>query len=173
MDIKTQERYAAVMQKLIKETQNALEIEIAEYADDCISNKEAEETVLDAFITSGEEIGVINHGLPNADMKDFFEWLISEIFYDHPIRANNDFVNYRLPREHSKEYSNKTKITNRQEEICRKPIDGKSNKQIAYELGICETTLKKHLNNAFNATGTYNRVGLVMAYLRTKGMLKL
>ncbi len=63
-------------------------------------------------------------------------------------------------------------LTPREEEICRKLIDGKSNKQIAYELGICEGTLKKHLNNAFHATGTYSRVGLVMAFLRMKGMLK-
>ena len=63
-------------------------------------------------------------------------------------------------------------LTARENEICQHLIKGKSNKQIAFDLGISIATLKKHLNNAFHATNTYNRIGLVMYYLKVKGLLK-
>lgn len=63
-------------------------------------------------------------------------------------------------------------LTPKEEEMCRYIIQGKSNKEIAFEMGICETTLKKHLYNAFKGSNTYNRVGLAMYYLKMKGMLK-
>lgn len=65
----------------------------------------------------------------------------------------------------------KNKLTKAEERVCEQLIKGLSNKQIAFELGISESTVKLHINSALKATNTFNRVGLAMFYLRMKGML--
>ncbi len=52
----------------------------------------------------------------------------------------------------------KTALTPRQLIVMEALADGKSNKQIARELGITEGTVKVHVNAAYRALGVHNRV---------------
>lgn len=52
-------------------------------------------------------------------------------------------------------------LTQQQLKVLRVLATGKSNKQIGRELGICEGTVKVHLNGAYRALGVNNRVAAV------------
>ena len=81
MDIETQKRYAGAMAKLIKEVNYKLSNDIAQYAyDEDIRESEAEECFIEAFINSGESIGAVTSD-SGVDLRDFFRWVISEVFY--------------------------------------------------------------------------------------------
>lgn len=56
-----------------------------------------------------------------------------------------------------------TKLTRRQRKVLAIMAAGKSNKEIARELGICEGTVKVHVNAAYRALGVHNRVAAVSA----------
>ena len=55
------------------------------------------------------------------------------------------------------------KLTRRQRKVLAVMATGKSNKEIARELGICEGTVKVHVNAAYRALGVHNRVAAVRA----------
>lgn len=56
-------------------------------------------------------------------------------------------------------------LTARQKEVLNLLATGKSNKQIAWALGISEGTVKVHVNAAFRALGVHNRVNATTALL--------
>ncbi|HET9336028.1 MAG TPA: response regulator transcription factor [Sphingomicrobium sp.] len=56
-------------------------------------------------------------------------------------------------------------LTARQKEVLTLLAAGKSNKQIAWALGISEGTVKVHVNAAFRALGVHNRVNATTALL--------
>lgn len=56
-------------------------------------------------------------------------------------------------------------LTARQKEVLNHLAAGKSNKQIAWALGISEGTVKVHVNAAFRALGVHNRVNATTALL--------
>lgn len=56
-------------------------------------------------------------------------------------------------------------LTARQKEVLNLLATGKSNKQIAWSLGISEGTVKVHVNAAFRALGVHNRVNATTALL--------
>jgi len=60
---------------------------------------------------------------------------------------------------------NEAKLTARQREVLELLAAGKSNKQIAWALGISEGTVKVHVNAAFRALGVHNRVNATTALL--------
>jgi hypothetical protein len=98
MDLETQKRYAQVMEKLINEVQTALETEIFEYAErlDC-SEYRAQDSVIDEFITSGKNLGQIDHGITSPDLTDFFQWLMTEIFYEKACSEKNTYARFQRP----------------------------------------------------------------------------
>lgn len=53
-------------------------------------------------------------------------------------------------------------LTAREREIVQRVAGGQSNKLIGYELGITERTVKAHLGNIFQKTGTRNRLQLAL-----------
>jgi DNA-binding CsgD family transcriptional regulator len=53
------------------------------------------------------------------------------------------------------------KLTNREKEVAYLLLEGKSNKQIALELGITESTVEFHLSNNYGKLGVDNRSGAV------------
>lgn len=53
-------------------------------------------------------------------------------------------------------------LTAREQEIVQRVASGESNKLIGYELGITERTVKAHLGNIFQKTGTKNRLQLAL-----------
>jgi hypothetical protein len=99
MDLETQKRYAQVMEKLINEVQEALEAEIFEYAErlDC-SEYRVQDSVVDEFISSGENLGQIDHGITSPDLTDFFQWLMTEIFYEKACSEKNTFAKFQRPQ---------------------------------------------------------------------------
>lgn len=54
-------------------------------------------------------------------------------------------------------------LSDRQREVLRRIAAGRSNKEIARELGITEGTVKVHVNAIFRALNVHNRIGAVAA----------
>jgi DNA-binding NarL/FixJ family response regulator len=54
-------------------------------------------------------------------------------------------------------------LTHRQREVLDRLCDGKSNKQIAYELGLSEGTVKIHITAIFRSLGVKNRTQAVIS----------
>ena len=60
--------------------------------------------------------------------------------------------------------SNGKKLTNRQQQVLGYVAQGMSNKQIAYEMGVSEATVKLHINALLRSVGATNRTqALIMA----------
>lgn len=62
-------------------------------------------------------------------------------------------------------------LTPRQIDVLKCVADGKSNKQIAYELGLTEGTVKLHVTAILKILNVYNRTGAVMEAARL-GLIK-
>lgn len=58
-------------------------------------------------------------------------------------------------------YENHIELTNKQKEILKLIQQGMSNKQIAYEESISESTVKVHISQIFRKFQCYNRVQLI------------
>ena len=71
------------------------------------------------------------------------------------MNADNDSENIR--RRTSGKH-----LTARQSEVLSYVAEGKSNKQIAYEMGVSEATVKLHINALLRAVGATNRTQAVV-----------
>lgn len=58
----------------------------------------------------------------------------------------------------------KGKLTEREVQVCRKMIEGKSNKVIAKELCISEKTLKTHVHNILGKLGLKSRYQIALLW---------
>jgi DNA-binding NarL/FixJ family response regulator len=58
------------------------------------------------------------------------------------------------------------RLTPRQQEVLALMVQGKSNRDIAQELGLSESTVKVHLAGIFRALGVSSRVEALLAGLR-------
>ena len=58
-------------------------------------------------------------------------------------------------------------LTQRQREVLERLRQGKSNKQIAHELGLSEGTVKIHMTAIFKSLGVRNRTQAAMAFPQT------
>lgn len=63
-------------------------------------------------------------------------------------------------------------LSPRQTEVLTLMAEGKSNKQIARDLGLAEGTVKVHVAALFRTLGTNNRVSAVSALMQIKGSLR-
>jgi DNA-binding NarL/FixJ family response regulator len=77
-----------------------------------------------------------------------------------PVQANQSAAESSRPRN-----LNEANLTARQKEVLALLAVGKSNKQIAWALGISEGTVKVHVNAAFRALGVHNRVNATTALM--------
>lgn len=77
-----------------------------------------------------------------------------------PMSENGSAHDSSRPRSFSE-----AKLTARQREVLDLLAAGKSNKQIAWALGISEGTVKVHVNAAFRVLGVHNRVNATTALL--------
>lgn len=74
--------------------------------------------------------------------------------------------NRPIPESSNQQTSiNQARLTARQKEVLDHLAAGKSNKQIAWALGISEGTVKVHVNAAFRSLGVHNRVNATTALL--------
>lgn len=64
-------------------------------------------------------------------------------------------------------------LTDQQTRVMEVLSQGKSNKEIARKLGICEGTVKVHVNAAYRALGVHNRVAAVMKFQQLFGQATL
>jgi len=60
-------------------------------------------------------------------------------------------------------------LTSRQVDILALVCQGKRNKEIAYQLGLAERTVKSHIRELFLIFGVSNRTELVLAYKDLRG----
>jgi len=59
-------------------------------------------------------------------------------------------------------------LTPRESEALQFLVQGMSNKEIAYEMGVAVVTVKLHVQNIQGKTGTKNRTHLAVTYLKFK-----
>ena len=70
---------------------------------------------------------------------------------------------YYIPSSQQKDIHNEAsmgKITQRQREVIALLINGKSNKEIAFQLEVAEATVKRHVYNIFQTLKVNNRINL-------------
>ncbi|MBQ8465602.1 MAG: response regulator transcription factor [Alphaproteobacteria bacterium] len=79
--------------------------------------------------------------------------------------STTDKLLLKLIEDHPQEFTTKH-LTPRQKDVLEAVASGKSNKQIAYELGLTEGTVKLHLTAIFKILGVYNRMGAVLEATR-------
>lgn len=79
---------------------------------------------------------------------------------DDKNRDENSGKSEELPDIH--DFAGAYRLTGRETEITQLVIQGKSNAEIAGELFISETTVKKHVSNIFEKTGVNRREELII-----------
>lgn len=62
-------------------------------------------------------------------------------------------------------------LTPRVEEVCKLVAKGLLNKEIAFEMGISEMTVKLHVIEARKAFSAKNRTELALRYLEDRGII--
>lgn len=61
---------------------------------------------------------------------------------------------------------NKKILTNREEEVFSLLVNNKTTKEIAFELGISEKTVRNHISNAMQKLGVKGRAQAVVELIR-------
>ncbi len=61
-----------------------------------------------------------------------------------------------------------SELTDREREVLEHVVDGKTNREIAYTLGISEKTVEKHLNNVFEKLNVRSRVEAAVFAVQNK-----
>lgn len=130
-----------------------------------VSAEDDKQIVLQA-ITCGA-IGFISKSSPRMQMTEALEQIFKGNVYLPPdiIRQAQD------PLRHNKQKSNNSQIpsellmslTRRQLLVLERMVTGESNKQIAYQLNIAETTVKAHVSAILSKLGVHNRVQAILA----------
>jgi DNA-binding NarL/FixJ family response regulator len=65
-----------------------------------------------------------------------------------------------------------TQLSDREREVLQQMSQGKSNQEIAGELGISESTVKYHINNILSKLGVSDRTQAVLLAIK-RGVAKL
>lgn len=87
-----------------------------------------------------------------------------KIVVDGGIYLPSDILHKHLLSKSNGSHKEKHKVlTDRQEQVLKLTASGLSNKQIAYELGITESTVKLHINSLLKAFGATNRTQAVIS----------
>ena len=119
------------------------------------------------------EIGVsgyLSKTSSHQEILDALDIVISGGAYFTPELLQNQRINensatdkllLKLVDEQPQEETSKH-LTPRQRDVLQAVAEGKANKQIAYELGLTEGTVKLHLTAIFKILGVYNRMGAVL-----------
>lgn len=130
-----------------------------------VSAEDDKQIVLQA-ITCGA-IGFISKSSPRQQMTEALEQIFKGNIYLPPDiirqnqylskRNNNKINNPQIPSELL------MSLTRRQLLVLERMVTGESNKQIAYELNIAETTVKAHVSAILSKLGVHNRVQAILA----------
>ncbi|WP_111496730.1 response regulator transcription factor [Marinobacter bohaiensis] len=128
-----------------------------------VSAEEDKQVVLQA-ITYGA-VGFITKSSPRAQMTQAIEQILAGNVYlpSDIIRTGKD-----SPRRHRHDENNLSpellnSLTRRQLLVLERMSKGESNKQIAYNLNIAETTVKAHVSAILRKLGVHNRVQAILS----------
>lgn len=131
-----------------------------------VSAEDDKQIVLQA-ITCGA-VGFISKSSPRVQMTEALEQILKGNVYLPPdiIRQAQD-----PSKHHQRKSSNHPEIpsellmslTRRQLLVLERMVTGESNKQIAYQLNIAETTVKAHVSAILSKLGVHNRVQAILA----------
>lgn len=129
-----------------------------------VSAEEDKQVVLQA-ITYGA-VGFITKSSPRAQMTEAIQQILKGNVYlpSDIIRTGKESSNRRSRREDnpiSPELLNS--LTRRQLLVLERMSKGESNKQIAYNLNIAETTVKAHVSAILRKLSVHNRVQAILA----------
>jgi DNA-binding NarL/FixJ family response regulator len=96
--------------------------------------------------------------------------LAGGIYVPHSLLQSSGSGLTSTPRDHagpaSNDLGNHINLTQRQRDVLSCLREGKSNKQIAYELGLSEGTVKIHVTAIFKSMGVKNRTQAVISASR-------
>ncbi|EWY41403.1 transcriptional regulator [Skermanella stibiiresistens SB22] len=94
--------------------------------------------------------------------------LAGGVYVPHAMMNSSGSGLTSVPRDHSgsSDQSSHISLTQRQRDVLGCLREGKSNKQIAYELGLSEGTVKIHVTAIFKSLGVKNRTQAVISASR-------
>ena len=129
-----------------------------------ISAEDNKQIVLQAIACGA--VGFISKSSPRAQMTEALQQILSGNVYLPPeiIRADTP----ASPQPHRAQESNIApeqlgSLTRRQLLVLERMAQGESNKQIAYNLNIAETTVKAHVSAILRKLGVRNRVQAILS----------
>jgi len=131
-----------------------------------VSAEDEKQVVLQA-ITCGA-VGFISKSSPRAQMTEALQQILNGNVYLPPdiIRQSSEHDSRRNRRQlMQKDVPTELlqSLTRRQLLVLERMVKGESNKQIAYNLNIAETTVKAHVSAILSKLGVHNRVQAILA----------
>lgn len=130
-----------------------------------VSAEDDKQIVLQA-ITCGA-VGFISKSSPRSQMTEALEHILKGNVYLPPdiIRQAQDPNKLRQRKSSNPEIPSELllSLTRRQLLVLERMVTGESNKQIAYQLNIAETTVKAHVSAILSKLGVHNRVQAILA----------
>ena len=105
------------------------------------------------------ETGICGFILKKCNREDLFT-AIDHVAEDMKYFCSN-ITQHILKEYHNLKESDKQLLSHREIQILQKLVNGNSNKKIAYELTISESTVKTHRKNLMSKVGAYNLLTLV------------
>ncbi|RVU31157.1 response regulator [Neptunomonas marina] len=129
-----------------------------------VSAEEDKQTVLQA-ITYGA-VGFITKSSPRDQMTDALEQILAgNVYLPSDIIRSSQPDNRRSQRKDDNQIPPEllSSLTRRQLLVLERMSKGESNKQIAYNLNIAETTVKAHVSAILRKLGVHNRIQAVLS----------
>ncbi|WP_165856593.1 response regulator transcription factor [Marinobacter sp. JSM 1782161] len=128
-----------------------------------VSAEEDKQVVLQA-ITYGA-VGFITKSSPRAQMTQAIEQILAGNVYlpSDIIRTGKDSSRRHRHDENNLSPELLNSLTRRQLLVLERMSKGESNKQIAYNLNIAETTVKAHVSAILRKLGVHNRVQAILS----------
>lgn len=130
-----------------------------------IVSAEEDKTVVLQAITYGA-VGFITKSSPREQMTEALEQILAGNIYlpSDIIRADKPTSRYNHRQDESKISPERlSALTRRQLIVLERMSKGESNKQIAYNLNIAETTVKAHVSAILRKLGVHNRIQAVLS----------
>ncbi|WP_409526556.1 response regulator [Nitrincola sp. MINF-07-Sa-05] len=127
-----------------------------------VSAEDEKQVVLQA-ITCGA-IGFISKSSPRAQMTEALQQILNGNIYLPPdiIRQPDSEPGRRRRNMHEMPAEQLLSLTRRQLLVLERMVKGDSNKLIAYNLNIAETTVKAHVSAILSKLGVHNRVQAIL-----------
>lgn len=129
-----------------------------------VSAEEDKQIVLQA-ITYGA-VGFITKSSPRQQMTEALQQILDGNVYLPSDIIRSDKPTNRVHRRHEESQippETMSSLTRRQLLVLERMSEGESNKQIAYNLNIAETTVKAHVSAILRKLGVHNRIQAVLS----------